>query len=338
MSEKKDPTPEPSRAAPSSPQIKPNNRVAPQGQNTTGIILPKTDPNGQAVGLSTTAPTNPDAKEKPWYKQIWDGYKKRAEESVYDDLGETPPKSLERKGWEHVGSGIFGAVEDAAENGGGRMRTGAGPRKLAIPKAPVPKPAPKPSTPPTANKPPAEAPKQPAPKPAEKKKAATGTGKEGGHSKKQKPHADCGKLAKYRRQPRKNGLEKDHTPSGKALEKATIEKLKASGQLDKLSDKKLASIISSVKNNAPTIAIPPDVHAEGNTYKSKNNDARSTADSKDLSGAAKRDTEAIQKSMDSKDHGCSDAYKKAAAELQKFDFDKFIQDTIDKKLKPKPKK
>ena len=335
MTDKKDGFPEAKQATPSTPQIKPNNRVSPQGQNTTGLILPKTEPNGQAVGLTTTAPANPNAKEKPWYEKVWDGFKKRAEEEVYNDIGETPPKSLERKGWEHLGSGIYGMLENAAE-GGGKMRTGPRPKvipKIQTPKTTVPKPTPKPTTPAQEKKPPVES-----PKPANKKKAETGTGKQGGYSKKKKPHPDCGKLEKYRKQPRKNGLEKDHTPSGKALEKATIEKLRASGKLRGLSEKKLASIINSVKNNAPTIAIPPDVHAEGNTYKSKNTATRSTADSKDLSGAAKRDTDTIQKSMDSKDHGCSDAYKKAAEELQKFDFDKFIQDTIDKKLKPKPKK
>lgn len=160
--------------------------------------------------------------------------------------------------------------------------------------------------------------------------------KDGGRvdPKKQKPHKDCGNFAKYSKQPRNNGLEKDHTPSVKALEKAALDKLRARPDFEELSKATIESITASIKRNSPTIAIPPDVHSEGNTWRGKNTAQRSTADSKDLRGAAKRDTDAIQKSMDQKDHGCSEKYAQAAKRLREFDFDKLIDDTINSQLKP----
>jgi len=175
-------------------------------------------------------------------------------------------------------------------------------------------------------------------KAAEKTKDAKKAGdKDGGRvdPKKQKPHEDCGKLEKYSKQPKNNGLEKDHTPSGKALEKATREELMKRRDFKKLSKDMIESIVESVKNNALTIAVPPDVHSEGNTWRSKNTSDRSTTDSADLKGAAKRDTKAIQDSMDRKDHGCTEAYAKAAAELVEFDFEQHIKDTIVRRLKSK---
>ena len=151
--------------------------------------------------------------------------------------------------------------------------------------------------------------------------------------KKQKPHADCGKFEKYNKQPKNNGLEKDHTPSGKALEKATLAKLRKLPGFKLLSPDQIKSIVNSVKNNAPTIAVPPDVHSEGNTWRGKNTAKRSSDDSKDLKDAVHRDTEAIQNSMDTKDHGCSEEYAKAAQQIRAFDFDKFLDDTIGKWVK-----
>jgi hypothetical protein len=154
--------------------------------------------------------------------------------------------------------------------------------------------------------------------------------------KKQTPHKDCGKLGKYSQAPKGRGaadLEADHTPSGAALERAMRNKLKEMG-IKNLKPKQIDSIAESLKRQAPTITIPKDVHAEGNTYKANNTDARITADSKDLKGAAKRDTAAIQKSMDGKDHGCSEAYKAAAKKLiEETDFDKLIKNAIDGGLK-----
>ena len=151
--------------------------------------------------------------------------------------------------------------------------------------------------------------------------------------KKQKPHKDCGNFEKYNRQPKNNGLEKDHTPSGKALEKAARDKIAKRPDAADLDDDVIESILRSVVNNAPTIAVPKDVHSEGNTWRGKNTAERSTNDSKDLKGAVKRDTEAIQRSMDTKDHGCSEAYAKAAKKIVDYDFDKYIDDVIDKWLK-----
>ena len=56
---------------------------------------------------------------------------------------------------------------------------------------------------------------------------------------------------------------------------------------------------------------------------------RSSTDARDLQAAAARDAEAIQKSMDGKDHGCSEAYRAAAKELiENTDFDAIIDNAI----------
>ena len=53
----------------------------------------------------------------------------------------------------------------------------------------------------------------------------------------------------------------------------------------------------------------------------------------DLNGAAKRDTDEISKAMKNKDHGCQKSYDAAAKELREMDWNKYIQDTIEKGLK-----
>jgi len=163
---------------------------------------------------------------------------------------------------------------------------------------------------------------------AEEEAAAAGKGKDGVKVKKQKPHKDCGKVSKYNKAPKKLGeLNADHIPSGGALKEAALKKLKGMGVLDDLSSKQIESILNKVYNNAPTITIPEDVHKEGRTWGNKNKPLIA-ADSKDLKGAFEKDAKAIQKSMDSKDHGCSEAYAKAVEELRKFDYDKYIEDAI----------
>ena len=151
-----------------------------------------------------------------------------------------------------------------------------------------------------------------------------------------KAHKNCGKKVPYsdKKSLKGSGLEKDHTPSGAALERAAetkIQDMRDAGT--KISKDQAASIMKAARNNAPTIAVPPDVHKEGNTWRYKNNQERIGKDAGDLNGAAKRDTDAISKSMKDKDHGCQKSYDAAAKELRKMDWNKYIQDTIEKGLK-----
>lgn len=101
------------------------------------------------------------------------------------------------------------------------------------------------------------------------------------------------------------------------------------GILEDFTPKQLSSMAESLKRQAPTITIPEDVHADGNTWRAKNTAQRSSTDARDLKAAAARDAEAIQKSMDGKDHGCSEAYRAAAKELiENTDFDAIIDNAI----------
>lgn len=155
----------------------------------------------------------------------------------------------------------------------------------------------------------------------------------GGKVKKQKPHKDCGKVSKYNKAPKKKGvLNADHVPSGKALKNYATIKLRDMGALDALSDAELKRVLNSLYNNAPTITIPEDVHKEGRTYGNKNKGLHKE-DGKSLSSlkeAFKKDTKAIQKSMDTKEHGCSEAYKKAVEQLTEFDWEQYITDILSK--------
>ena len=167
-------------------------------------------------------------------------------------------------------------------------------------------------------------------KEAEEAAAKKAKGKDGGKDKgKKKPHKDCGKYSKkYSNAPKKLGeLNADHVPSGGALKKAAEQRMQDSGVWDSLSPKQRESVLNKVYNNAPTITVPEDVHMEGRTYGNKNKPLIG-GDAKDLKGALKKDTDAIRKAMKNKDHGCLDEYNKAVEEMEKFDFDKYIEDAI----------
>ena len=145
---------------------------------------------------------------------------------------------------------------------------------------------------------------------------------------------DCGKFGKHKdikKLSKKGELNSDHLPSGAALKKAYEQKLEEAGLLKDLRKSgKLDKVFGRIYNEAPTISTPEDVHKEGRTYGGKNKKAQSDADSKDLNGAAKKDTDAARESMKKKDPGCLDAYDKAAAKLKKFDFKKFFEEQMKK--------
>jgi len=166
------------------------------------------------------------------------------------------------------------------------------------------------------------------------KKSAKGPGNTVGKHKakkkiKQKPHRDCGKVSKYSNAPKKLGKRNaDHVPSGGALKAAAVDRLRRLNVLNKLTPKQRASILNSVYNNAQTITIPEDVHKAGRTYGNKNKPLIK-GDSKDLKGAFKKDTKAIEKEMDKVDHGCSKKYKEAVKQLSKVDFDQYVKDAVE---------
>jgi hypothetical protein len=170
---------------------------------------------------------------------------------------------------------------------------------------------------------------KPKPDPEPPKAKNEGTDGTKVNPKTQKPHPDCGKVSYYRAAPKKLGeLNADHVPSGAALKAAAEKYMKQLGVFDDLTPKQLESVLNRVYNNAKTITVPEDVHKEGRTWGSKNNSTQVASDSKDLKSAFRKDADAIQKSMDTKDHGCSEKYAEAVKELEKFDFDQYVKDMV----------
>lgn len=326
--------------APAQPaQVKPASDPTPAGANTCGKVCPQTSPNPNSSQKKVRTKAERDADIAKYEQERRDalarGDKKAAQEAdlkaaqVMDE-----PKTLGDIGQE--AGGILGLFLGGRT---GRGRARANPRNTGASPAPASTPAPPPATKPTT---------KPAPPPANAGKAANATpkaanGSGGGYSKarvKQNPHKDCGKKLLYKdtESVKGTGLQKDHTPSAAALKKAAMDRMAPLVKAKQLTEAKAKTIANRVANNAPTIAIPPDVHAEGDTYKGGqkgNNPGKIEADSKDLNGAARRNTEKISDSMANKKHGCSDAYNKAAKEITDMDWGKYVDDIISQGIKGK---
>lgn len=294
--------------APAQPaQVKPASDPTPAGANTLGKVLPETAP----------APKSTLQKIQDRVAADW---QEAARQKAARNAGKTQAQ-INRESMAE----LIDMVPIGGRLGGG-LRGGAKPNAPRnTPASPAPAPAPKPTTTPAPAPPPANA------------TARTANGSGGGYSKarvKQNPHKDCGKKLPYSdRDTLKNtGLKKDHTPSSKAIYTAAMEKMKPLIAARRITKDAAEKIAHTAKENAPTIAIPHDVHVEGNTYGSKNKPLYKQ-DAGDLNGAAKRDTKAISEAMADKKHGCSDAYNKAAAEITNMDWDKYVDDAIKKGMK-----
>jgi hypothetical protein len=119
----------------------------------------------------------------------------------------------------------------------------------------------------------------------------------------------CGELNQYGEQKKKTAKgkrDRDHIPSKGAL-LAKARQLKGS----RLKPCQRRAII----NGALSVVIPKAAHQQVSpTYGQSTADAQ--ADSKDLAGSAKRDTNAMEKGG-KLDAACAKAYKKAARQIRK---------------------
>lgn len=132
----------------------------------------------------------------------------------------------------------------------------------------------------------------------------------------------CGELGQYGEQKKdtsaKGKRDRDHVPSKGAL-KAKAEEIKNKGL--KRGDPNWVSLSAcerqAIDNGALAIVIPKAAHQEvSETYGQTAEDAQK--DAKNLQGAAKRDTKAIEKELEDYDEDCVAAYKKAAAKVRKI--------------------
>ena len=131
----------------------------------------------------------------------------------------------------------------------------------------------------------------------------------------------CGELGQYGEQKKdtsaKGKRDRDHVPAKSALQ-AKAEEIKNKGL--KRGDPKWRALTqcerNAISNGALTIVIPKPAHIElSETYGQSLEDAQ--ADAKDLQGAAKRDTKAIEKELEDYDEDCVKAYKEAAKKVRK---------------------
>jgi hypothetical protein len=122
----------------------------------------------------------------------------------------------------------------------------------------------------------------------------------------------CGELNQYGEQKKKSGkgkFDRDHIPSKAAL------KAKAADMMGVDVADLPKCVASKIDNGALSIVIPKSAHQNVSpTYGQSASDA--AKDAEDLQGAAKRDTEAMEKEY-MKDKACEEAYKKAAKKIRK---------------------
>lgn len=321
---------------PKTGKVKPNNQPKPGPiANTQGIIVPQTSPNLSGT-TSAPTPTAPEGKEE---KGWWGSWGSDVTHGVLDVIGLVPVVGEVANG---VGALIYvaegdyvNAALDAAAMwpAGGQAATAAkyGKKGVGAVAEQVEKKAARETEEALRERLAKEAREKAAREKAEKEAADKKAREEaeGGKVKKQKPHKDCGKSGKYKNLPKEKGvINADHVPSGAALKKAFQKKLEDAGIWQSMTAKQRESALNHLYREAPAISIPEDVHKEGRTYAGKNTGKQSTADAGNLRDAVKKDTDAIQKSMDGKDHGCSEAYRKAAEEMQNFDFDGLFDEII----------
>jgi hypothetical protein len=332
---------------------KPASGAKPAAENTVGQIVPKTAP--APAGAAPSPPVKPETPKEKGLLEKADELLEKGEIKVLNDAKNSVAGGIDSlvnlagggAAAQVVGAIGKGAVEVLFPTNvidiipGGKILSGG--KKAAKIAEKLGKEA--------AEKAKKEAVEKAAKEAAEKKakdaakdeaKKADVSGNKGGNSKakvKQEPHKDCGRKQPYsdKKGVKGTGLEKDHTPSSKALKAAAMKEMEPlikAGTLKKAAAEKIANAVSE---KAPTIAIPHDVHKAGQTWGSgKNTPAQIAQDAGDLNGAAKRNTEKISEIMADKKHGCNDAYNKAAEEITSMDWNKFVKDTIADKL-PKPK-
>jgi len=317
-------------------QVKPNHQ-SPPGPigNTQGLIVPDTAPNLHGNNAPAIKPTK---EEKSW----WESWGSDVIHTGLDVVGLIPGVGEIADGANALiylaeGDKVNAAISAAAMiPGAGMAATGAkyGKKVVGAVAEGVAKKGGREAAEAAAEKGVKEATEETAEQAA--KKGNPG-GKDKGKPKGKKP--DCGKRGAYNKQDGDfagHEMERDHVPSGAALKEAILERAKKSGE--KFSAAQLKSLENKAVQHAQTIAVPNEVHAAGETYKSKNKPLYKD-DAKDLAGAAKRDNAAHRKNIDNDKHkGCKGALNKAADEIDAITndqynkyFDKLIDDVLDGK-------
>ena len=138
---------------------------------------------------------------------------------------------------------------------------------------------------------------------------------------------ECGELGTYGEQKERTGngeYHRDHIPSKAAL-KERARQLNGGRALSN-------ARVAAIENQALTVVIPASAHREiSPTYGGRNADLIKP-DSKDLAGAAKRDTDDMKGEIEKHaDKECAKHYRQAAREINSMtndDYDKFLRNIL----------